>query len=109
FLHVEAPDESGHEGSIKNKIKAIEDFDKKIVGPIIDGIKKFPEYRILLLPDHPTPIKLKTHTSDPVPFAIMGTGIKAGNFKRFTESEAVTSPYKLEGKNLITFLIGRKI
>jgi 2,3-bisphosphoglycerate-independent phosphoglycerate mutase len=70
FLHVEAPDESGHEGNLKHKVMAIEDFDKKVVGPVVEGLKKYPDYTILVMPDHPTPIKLKTHTADPVPFCI---------------------------------------
>ncbi|MDD2321943.1 MAG: phosphoglycerate mutase, partial [Geobacteraceae bacterium] len=72
YLHVEAPDESSHSGSIENKVRAIEDFDAKIVAPICEGIKKFGQYRILCTPDHPTPIRLMTHTSDPVPFIIYG-------------------------------------
>lgn len=70
FLHVESPDESGHEGSIEHKIKSIEDFDSLVVGPVLEGMKKFDDYTILLMPDHPTPIKIRTHTSDPVPFCI---------------------------------------
>ncbi len=70
YVHVEAPDEAGHTGDIKNKIKAIEDFDDLIVGNIMHGMKQFDEYRILALPDHPTPIELRTHSSEPVPFVI---------------------------------------
>ncbi len=70
FLHVEAPDESGHEGSIEHKIKSVEDFDSWIVGPVLEELEKYPSYTVLLMPDHPTPIKFKTHTSDPVPFCI---------------------------------------
>ncbi len=70
FLHVESPDESGHEGNMEHKIKSIEDFDSLVVGPVLEGMKKFEEYTILLMPDHPTPVKIKTHTSDPVPFCI---------------------------------------
>jgi len=70
YLHVEAPDESSHSGSIENKVKAIEDFDSLIVGPICEGMRKFGEYRILCTPDHPTPLRLMTHTSEPVPFII---------------------------------------
>jgi len=70
YVHVEAPDEAGHNGSIKDKIRAIEDFDKQIVGPIVRGLEKFGDYRVLLMPDHFTPISVKTHTSEPVPFAI---------------------------------------
>lgn len=70
YLHVEAPDEAAHNGSLKNKIKAIEDFDERVVGRILEGIKKFKEYRILVVSDHPSPISIKTHSSERVPFAI---------------------------------------
>jgi len=70
YLHVEAPDEAGHTGDLKNKIRAIEDFDEFIVGNIMHGMKQFDEYRILALPDHPTPLEIRTHSSEPVPFII---------------------------------------
>ncbi len=70
YLHVEAPDEAGHTGDLKNKMKAIEDFDELIVGNILEGMKQFDDYRILALPDHPTPIEIRTHSADPVPFAL---------------------------------------
>ncbi len=70
YLHVESPDESGHEGNLEHKIKAIEDFDSKIVGPVLEGLKIFDDFTILVIPDHPTPLKIRTHTSDPVPFAV---------------------------------------
>jgi len=70
FVHVEAPDEMGHEGNIEGKIKALEDFDRKIVGPILEGLQKFKDFRLLVLSDHPTPISIRTHVSDPSPFAV---------------------------------------
>lgn len=70
YVHVEAPDEAGHNGDIKNKIRAIEDFDSKVVGRIMKGMKRFKEYSILLMPDHATPIRAMTHTDEPVPFVI---------------------------------------
>lgn len=70
YVHVEAPDEAAHNGMLKEKIKAIEDFDELVVGVILKGVDKLGDCRILVLPDHPTPISLKTHTSDPVPFII---------------------------------------
>ena len=70
FLHVESPDESGHEGNIEHKIKSVQDFDAKIVGPVLETLKKYDEFVMLVMPDHPTPIKVRTHTSDPVPFCI---------------------------------------
>jgi 2,3-bisphosphoglycerate-independent phosphoglycerate mutase len=68
YLHVEAPDEAAHNGNLKDKIQAIEDFDSKIVGPILRGLEKFEAYRVLILPDHFTPLVLKTHSPEPVPF-----------------------------------------
>jgi len=70
YLHVEAPDEAGHSGNYKDKVRAIEDFDRLIVGPVAEAMKEFGEYRILLLPDHPTPVEIRTHTADPVPFVL---------------------------------------
>ncbi len=69
YVHIEAPDEAGHMGDLELKIKAIELFDKNIVSKAIDIASEF-DLKIACLPDHPTPISLKTHTSDPVPFAI---------------------------------------
>jgi len=78
YIHVEAPDEAGHNGSIKDKIRAIEDFDSKVVGPVLKGLQKFGDYRVLLMPDHFTPISVRTHTSDPVPFVIYSSDQRAG-------------------------------
>ena len=73
FLHLEAPDEMGHEGNAEGKIKAIEFFDEKIVGPILNNIGAFGDYRIIVLSDHPTPLDVKTHVSDPSPFAVLSS------------------------------------
>lgn len=76
YLHVEAPDEAGHQGDLDTKIKAIEEIDEKVVAVLLDGLKDFVEYRILILPDHPTPISLKTHTSDPVPYLLYDSRVE---------------------------------
>jgi 2,3-bisphosphoglycerate-independent phosphoglycerate mutase len=93
FVHLEAPDEMGHEGNAEGKIRAIELFDERIVGPILTSIGKTDEYRILVLSDHPTPIDIKTHVSDPSPFAVMSSrpeeNLAAG--KPFTEAAAKES------------------
>jgi 2,3-bisphosphoglycerate-independent phosphoglycerate mutase len=89
YLHVEAPDEAGHEGNVEQKIRAIELFDSKVVGPMIEGLRSRKEpFRVLLMPDHATPISLKTHTREPVPFAVMGTGIEPDAVERFDETSA---------------------
>ncbi len=70
YIHVEAPDEAGHEGDYKMKIKTIEDIDKRLLGKLLDELPSFNEYRILIMPDHATPVSVRTHTRDPVPYAI---------------------------------------
>ena len=70
YVHVEAPDECGHRYEIDNKVKSIELLDSKVVGPIMEGLKQFDDYSILVLPDHPTPLSLRTHTSEPVPYIL---------------------------------------
>jgi 2,3-bisphosphoglycerate-independent phosphoglycerate mutase len=73
FLHVEAPDEAGHSGQFDLKVKAIEDFDEKVVGPMLEGLQNFPQWRLLLMPDHCTPITLRKHTTEPVPFILLAS------------------------------------
>jgi 2,3-bisphosphoglycerate-independent phosphoglycerate mutase len=73
FIHVEAPDEMGHEGNLEGKVKAIEDFDAQVVGTVLQGIGSLGPFRIAVLSDHPTPLSLKTHTSDPSPFAVLSS------------------------------------
>ncbi len=84
YVHVEATDESGHEGNIEHKIQAIEDVDKKVLGRILDRLDG--EYRILMMPDHPTPIEVRSHTSEPVPYVIYNSSEKgADSVKSFSE------------------------
>ncbi len=99
FVHLEAPDEMGHEGNAAGKIKAIELFDEKIVGPILNKIGSFGDYRLLVLSDHPTPLDLRTHVSDPSPFAVLSSckeeNKAAGlpfNEKNAKESSILISP-----------------
>jgi 2,3-bisphosphoglycerate-independent phosphoglycerate mutase len=69
FLHVEAPDEAGHAGNCKEKIEAIENFDRKVVGTVLEGLERFEDFRIMVVSDHLTPIVKRTHTGEPTPFA----------------------------------------
>jgi 2,3-bisphosphoglycerate-independent phosphoglycerate mutase len=79
YIHVEAPDEAGHMGDLGLKIEMIETFDQKIVGAMLKGLQNFERYRVLVLPDHPTPLSLKTHAADPVPYVIYSSERGLGN------------------------------
>ena len=98
YVHVEAPDEAGHMGDLQLKIDAIEAFDQKVVGAILKGIKDFDRYKILILPDHPTPLSVRTHTADPVPYLIYSNeaGDKTGHGKTFDEVSAGLSGISFE-------------
>jgi 2,3-bisphosphoglycerate-independent phosphoglycerate mutase len=90
FIHVEAPDEMGHEGNVEGKVKAIEDFDAQVVGTVLQGIDNLGPFRIAVLSDHPTPLSLKTHVSDPSPFAVLSSlaGENQGRGTDFGEATA---------------------
>jgi 2,3-bisphosphoglycerate-independent phosphoglycerate mutase len=109
YIHVEAPDEAGHNGDIREKIRAIENFDRKITGPVIDFLKDGGcAYRVMIMPDHPTPVKLKTHTAEPVPFAIAGTGIEPDEVTVFTERSAKSGSMGVKkGSDLMRILLSR--
>ncbi|MFW6146190.1 MAG: cofactor-independent phosphoglycerate mutase [Planctomycetota bacterium] len=88
-VHVEAPDECGHNAQVDLKIKAIEDIDRRVVAPILERLKaEGDDWRILVLPDHPTPCTVRTHTADPVPFAIAGKDVAGVVADRFDETTA---------------------
>jgi len=106
YVHVEAPDEAAHAGRMDHKIQAIEDFDRLVVGTVLEGIKRFGEYAILCTPDHPTPIKLMTHTSDPVPFIIYRGGEGQGNGAAgYDEIQAKSTGLLVEGHHLMEMLL----
>jgi 2,3-bisphosphoglycerate-independent phosphoglycerate mutase len=97
FVHVESPDESGHEGSLKNKMKAIQDFDKYVVGPVLKGLAgRFDDFKIMVLSDHSTPISIKTHSAEPVPFAIFSSKRSANGCESFNEKSAAKTKLKIE-------------
>lgn len=92
FVHVESPDEAGHAGSLEKKVQAIEDFDAKVVGPVLSGLEKAGlPFRVMALSDHPTPLDVKTHTTDPVVFAIY-PALEEAPAASFDESVLETSP-----------------
>jgi 2,3-bisphosphoglycerate-independent phosphoglycerate mutase len=98
YVHVEAPDEAGHMGDLRLKIEAIEVFDEKIVGTILKGMKAFNQYKVLVLPDHPTPLSVRTHTADPVPYVIYSNedGATSAHGKTFDEVSAGLSGISVE-------------
>ncbi len=103
YIHVEAPDEMGHQGSIENKIKAIENLDSRVIAPVKAAMDASGEsYRLLILPDHPTPIRCRTHTSDPVPYILYDSTKERRAVAYYSEKEAkATGIYQPEGYKLI--------
>jgi len=96
FIHIEAPDEASHNGNVEMKKKAIERIDKHIVGPVFEAMQKFPSWRILVLPDHPTPVRTGAHSADPVPFAMAGDNISGILHAGFGETNAARSGFRIE-------------
>ena len=97
YVHVEAPDEMGHQGSLEKKIKAIENLDQRVIKIIVEELqKKNIEYRMLIMPDHPTPIRCRTHTSDPVPYMLYDNTNKVLNGLNYNEKDALKSGNYIE-------------
>ncbi len=96
LVHIEAPDEAGHAGSAEIKKKAVENIDKLIVGPVLEALKKYDSWRILVMPDHPTPVSTQAHSSDPVPFAMAGNGIKGVLSESFCEKSAFETGFVID-------------
>ncbi|HBV96954.1 MAG: phosphoglycerate mutase [Peptococcaceae bacterium BICA1-7] len=104
YLHIEAPDEAGHQGDTGAKVKAIEEIDRQVLGPLLTGMEEFGRFRVMLLPDHPTPLALMTHTSDPVPFAIYDSDRQADNSgKTYCEEDAAGGTFIEQGHELMEF------
>lgn len=96
FVHIEAPDEAGHEGNADAKKLAIERVDQHIVGPVLDALQRYENWRILLLPDHPTPVKTGAHSAAAVPFAMAGTGVTGILHAGFGETNATQAGLRIE-------------
>ena len=107
YVHIEAPDEMGHQGSVERKIKAIENIDEKVIRILFEEFqKKGVEYRMLVMPDHPTPIRCRTHTSDPVPYLIYDNTNKVLSGLKYNEKDAAkTDNFIEEGYKTIDRLI----
>ena len=103
YIHVEAPDEMGHQGSIENKVQAIEYLDSRVIAPVKQAMDaSAEEYRLLILPDHPTPIRCRTHTSDPVPYILYDSTCERKAVAHYSEKDAAaTGNYEPNGYQLI--------
>ena len=108
YIHVEAPDEMGHQGSIEKKIQAIQYLDQRVIRVVKEGMDASGEdYRMLILPDHPTPICVKTHTSDPVPYLLYDSGKEDKHDWLYNEAEAEKSGNRVaKGHELMQYLFG---
>ncbi|BDZ71204.1 hypothetical protein GCM10025861_17210 [Methanobacterium petrolearium] len=100
FIHVEAPDEAGHAGDIQEKILAIERIDRRILGKLLEELPSLGDYAIAILPDHPTPIDVRTHTSDPIPYAMYSPGCESDKTEAYNES-SVENSFKNSSKELM--------
>ncbi|RZB32529.1 MAG: 2,3-bisphosphoglycerate-independent phosphoglycerate mutase [Desulfobacteraceae bacterium Eth-SRB1] len=109
-VHVEAPDEAGHLGSIDEKIRAIENIDEHIAGKLLDELPVYNDYKLLLLPDHPTPVSIRTHTRDPVPFALYCTDHKADYITTYSEKTGADGVLgQVDGWKLMDLMIKTKL
>ena len=106
YIHLEAPDEMGHQGSYERKVKAIENLDKRIIKRVTEKLEKAGvDYRMLVLPDHPTPVAIRTHVSDPVPYMLYDSTKPQNNTWNYNEKEAKQSGnYIAEGHTIINHL-----
>ncbi len=106
-VHVEAPDEASHQGDVAAKVKAIEEIDEKIVGPLAAHLQTLGDHRILVCPDHPTFIATKTHSRGSVPFLMAGTGIAATGQKTYDEVAAAATGERIKsGWTLVREFLG---
>jgi 2,3-bisphosphoglycerate-independent phosphoglycerate mutase len=106
FVHIEAPDEASHTGNSELKRKAIEQIDKHIVGPVYDALGRFDEWRIVVVPDHWTPVRTSAHSSQPVPFAMAGVGISGLLHAPFGETNAAKSQFMInKGCELMEYFL----
>lgn len=109
YIHVEAPDEMGHQGSVEKKVQAIEYLDERVIAPVKSGLEQAGEpFRMLVMPDHPTPISIRTHTADDVPYLLYDSTKIESNGWKYNEKEAAQSGNRIaKGCEMIDYLIGK--
>ena len=110
YIHLEATDECGHRGEVENKVLSIEKIDSLVLSPCLEYLKECGEpFKIMVLPDHPTPLAIRTHSSDPVPFFIYSPDYVGNGAERFTEENAKAADlYLPEGHKLLNIMFGEK-
>lgn len=109
YVHVEAPDEASHSGDTAAKVNAIERFDAELVGTILEGISEWPEHKLLIVPDHATPISIKTHNDEPVPFLVYKPGQAGESGYSFDEKSAAGGEFEFEqGWKLMEWFLEKK-
>ena len=105
YIHLEAPDEMGHQGSVERKVQAIEYLDERVIRPMAEAMDRSGEdYRLLVLPDHPTPIRVRTHTADSVPYLLYDSRKDLKSVKNYNEREAADGPFIEKGHEIINHL-----
>lgn len=111
YVHVEAPDEMGHQGLLKEKIRSIEYLDRRLIAPVKKAMEDAGEdFRMLVLPDHPTPIRLRTHTGDPVPYVLYDSTLQRKSIQKYTEAEAeAAGNFEPNGYRLIERLLSKPV
>lgn len=107
YVHLEGPDEMGHQGSVEKKVKAIENLDARIIAPIVEGLEQAGEdFRMVILPDHPTPISIRTHSAENVPYLLYDSTKQRKACWHYNEREAAeTENLIAEGHKLIEYLL----
>ena len=106
YVHVEAPDEMGHQGSVERKVQAIENLDQRVIRPLVQGLNDADcDFRMLVLPDHPTPIRLRTHVAEPVPYLLYDSRKQESHSWHYNEREAAESGNRISrGCDLMGYL-----
>ena len=109
YIHIEAPDEMGHQGSLERKIQAIEYLDERVIGRLVKKLDESgTDYRLLIMPDHPTPICVRTHTSDPVPYLLYDSTSIGNHSWKYNEAEAEKSENRHDkGYEMIDYLFSK--
>jgi 2,3-bisphosphoglycerate-independent phosphoglycerate mutase len=105
LIHIEASDEAGHAGNLEEKVRSLESWDSRVLAPLVDELDSMGPWRMLLMPDHPTPVALKTHTMDPVPWVIVDSEVDGPGGVYSEAGTAHIAP--VPGHSLMTSLLGR--